>query len=120
VCGLDIQPLLSLKGDAQAFKNAVCVRNLSGAFFWSHGKNNVAKDGSAFSLPFKRKGRKEEKILPGGVVLIRRPQSVKKEAWSESGLGAVKISLAEKKRRSLHVRGERTYGYSPSLLRRKT
>jgi hypothetical protein len=52
--------------------------------------------------------------------LIRRPQSVKKEAWSESGLGAVKISLAEKKRRSLHVRGERTYGYSPSLLRRKT
>jgi hypothetical protein len=67
VCGLDIQPLLSLKGDAQAFKNAVCVRNLSGAFFWSHGKNNVAKDGSAFSLPFKRKGRKEEKILPGGL-----------------------------------------------------
>jgi len=30
---LGFQPLLSLKGDAQAFKNAVCVWNLSGAKF---------------------------------------------------------------------------------------
>ena len=65
---MGFQPLLSLKGDAQAFKNAVCVRNLSGALVLATCfGNSVAKDGSAFSLPFKRKRqRKGEKILPRG------------------------------------------------------
>jgi hypothetical protein len=57
---LGFQPLLSLKGDAQAFKNAVCVRNLSGALVLATCfGNSVAKDGSAFSLPFKRKRQRK-------------------------------------------------------------
>lgn len=57
----DFQPLLSLKGDAQVFKNTVRVRNLSGAKVCHTGAGrSVARDGSTFSLPFKTKNRKRE------------------------------------------------------------
>ena len=84
---LGFQPLLSLKGDAQAFKNAVCVWNLSGAKF-GHTKvwQRMARH---FRFPSKWEEQERRKSFQGGVDLglKRRGEKIErqktKRVWTE-------------------------------------
>lgn len=113
---LGFQPLLSLKGDAQAFKNAVCVWNLSGAKF---GHTEVwQRMARHFRLPSKWEEQERRKSFHegGSLTSVWREKRKDRERKQQNGCEPFKcVRREEEKKRRVAM----TYLETFSLRRLK-